>query len=828
MLAVVLILVFLVWVVVPLFKRARITEHGTEPLASVPAAPVLLATGVDEYQVMSWGLFGDGTLAVWRFDTGELVETLRPFGGEELTALSVANSDGRYAVGFADGKVRLAHFTFSSAFATAAELGEVAQRLDARGRALVGRTVVERTGEGEFRVQELRPVIGEPLEIGATNAITSVDASTANGVTRVLVCERGSRFHLATIEKRENPFTGETISSASSIALPWTGRSDGAEPRNVLVSGVGDRLFVVWRDGMARRYDARDVDRITLAEELDFVDGAGELTSLSFLIGRTTIVVGDSRGRLRAWFGVRPASATAVDGVEYVLAHELVDEGGARATSVASSSRGRAIVAGFADGAVRVYHVTSQKELFTERLDPPTPVVAVVFAPKDDGFAAWTNERSSRWTADLGHPEATVPALFGRVWYEGYEHPEHVWQSSSGTDDFEPKLGLVPLVFGTLKATLYSLLFGVPLALLAAIYTSEFLDKRLKVPLKSFVELMASLPSVVLGFIAAIILAPFVQDVVPSVLAAFLTIPLSLLLGAHLWQLLPPQLYVRWAGAPRFAAMFVALPVGVLMAVVAGPAFERWFFGGDLLGWLDGQHGNGVGGWMLLLLPACALVFAFGSARLLSPFLRRASLTWSRGRAASFDLARFGLSAVGVFALAWLGALALDGVGLDSRGGVLDTYEQRNALIVGFIMGFAIIPIIYTLAEDALSSVPSHLRLASLGAGATPWQTAVRIVVPTAMSGLFSAVMIGLGRAVGETMIVLMATGNTAVMSWNVFDGFRTLSANIAVELPEAVKDSTHYRTLFLAGLCLFAMTFVANTAAELVRQRFRKRAYQL
>jgi len=88
--------------------------------------------------------------------------------------------------------------------------------------------------------------------------------------------------------------------------------------------------------------------------------------------------------------------------------------------------------------------------------------------------------------------------------------------------------------------------------------------------------------------------------------------------------------------------------------------------------------------------------------------------------------------------------------------------------------------------------------------------------------------MIGLGRAVGETMIVLMATGNTPVMDWNVFSGFRTLSANIAVELPESVPNDTHYRVLFLAALVLFAITFVVNTFAELVRQRFRKRAFQL
>jgi phosphate transport system permease protein len=96
------------------------------------------------------------------------------------------------------------------------------------------------------------------------------------------------------------------------------------------------------------------------------------------------------------------------------------------------------------------------------------------------------------------------------------------------------------------------------------------------------------------------------------------------------------------------------------------------------------------------------------------------------------------------------------------------------------------------------------------------------------MSGIFSAVMIGFGRAVGETMIVLMAAGNTPVMDWNVFNGFRTLSANIAVELPEAVQGSTHYRMLFLAALVLFAMTFALNTAAEAVRLRYRKRRVQL
>jgi phosphate transport system permease protein len=152
------------------------------------------------------------------------------------------------------------------------------------------------------------------------------------------------------------------------------------------------------------------------------------------------------------------------------------------------------------------------------------------------------------------------------------------------------------------------------------------------------------------------------------------------------------------------------------------------------------------------------------------------------------------------------------------------TYDQRNSLVVGVAMGFAVIPIIFTISEDAFSSVPASLSAASLALGASRWQTAMRVVIPTASPGVFSAIMVGFGRAVGETMIVLMATGNTPVMDWSIFNGFRTLSANIAVEIPEAPQGGTLYRTLFLAAALLFAMTFTLNTIAEVVRQRLRDR----
>ena len=151
-------------------------------------------------------------------------------------------------------------------------------------------------------------------------------------------------------------------------------------------------------------------------------------------------------------------------------------------------------------------------------------------------------------------------------------------------------------------------------------------------------------------------------------------------------------------------------------------------------------------------------------------------------------------------------------------------FDQRNAMVVGIAMGFAVIPTIFSISEDAIFSVPKHLSYGSLALGATPWQTLVGVVLPTASPGIFSALMIGLGRAVGETMIVLMATGNTPIMDANIFEGMRTLSANIAVEIPEAEVGSTHYRVLFLAAFVLFTFTFVLNTLAEMIRQRLRRK----
>lgn len=184
-----------------------------------------------------------------------------------------------------------------------------------------------------------------------------------------------------------------------------------------------------------------------------------------------------------------------------------------------------------------------------------------------------------------------------------------------------------------------------------------------------------------------------------------------------------------------------------------------------------------------------------------------------------------------VLALFWLGlrlSAPLEQLFFDGsmRAWLADSmgigFDQRNAIVVGLAMGFAVIPTIFSITEDAVFGVPKHLTQGSLALGTTRWQTMTRVVILTASPGIFSAVMIGFGRAVGETMIVLMATGNTPVMDFSIFQGMRTLAANIAMEVPESEVGSTHFRVLFLAALVLFAFTFAVNTFAEVIRHRLR------
>jgi len=813
--------VFLVAVSLPLFLSPTLTadeprtvETSSPPWFVIADQDLRLAAVIDQA----------GTCRLFELSTGKLLSVSAFPGDVKPTAFAASKGSDQIAVGLADGKIRLGSIQFKDTFPTD---DESTSSLKVGEYRATDNGIVVRIDDEQIRQTVLAVKWNDPVATSRTNPIIRMDLAQSASGSLVATAEDSGEVFLHRVSKKKDLLSGKEVVKLSSASVDQDGAQPwGREIASLSFLGNASQLLVIPKTGSIFRFDTHQPATPTFVAKEE-AGRATPISSTSMMLGRNTVLLGHESGEVDGEFLIREEkSAQHTSEQSLVLAKRLHPADGSPAVSLTSSNRSRLAAALFETGTISVYEVTTGDELVSSKLRIPTANATMGFAPRDDGIVVATPTAIEHLRLRAEHPEATLEALFTPIWYEGYQGPEYVWQSDT-SGGAEPKFGMMPLIFGTLKATVYSMLFGVPLAILAAIYTSEFLHPRVKARIKPTIELMAGLPSVVLGFIGAMVLAPWVAGNLPQVLASFVSIPVLFMLTGHLWQLLPTSFTLR-AQKYRFLIALVVLPIAVWLGFVIGPILENILLEGDIMLWLDGQAGSGLSGWIFILLPIAVVLTIWIENSAIDPWLRPRMSAMTRGKAAWVALIRFVAALAMVVLFAWIGALILDGVGWDPRGNVVGTYVQRNSLIVGFVMGFAIIPIIYTLADDALSTVPEHLRSASLGAGATPWQTTTWIVVPTAMSGLFSAVIVGLGRAVGETMIVLMAAGSTPIMEWNIFNGFRTLSANIAIELPEAAQGTTHYRTLFFAAVVLLIFTSILNTVAELVRIRFRRRAFQL
>jgi phosphate transport system permease protein len=823
------IMVFLVYEVAPLFKGG-VVESRSDYRWESRGTPIL-GLAIDDHKTIAVSIAKDGALSAWRPPTGVPLKIPSfDFKGKTVTAFSQALDPSKMAFGFSDGTAQLGRIDFRTEIfpedQIPANLQKIDETLSTDGSAIYSRVPGKQVRKTyvELDLSEETPVSESSSPIVALNYRVADFGERPKEVLVATDDKGGASLNI--VESKVNLFTRKTTKHVSKVPLPPL--PPDAAVKYALATDMGDEVYFVESSGRAYRYNTRDPDRPTRAETTNLLPPGVELTALGFLLGDRSLVVGGSDGSVGIYFSLEKKDATSTDGYSLVRTREFPPHRYA-VTGFSANQRGKSFATTDASGEIWLRHGTSQKTLLNLDANDNVPKQTLILAPRLNGLLALGQDgRASFWDFSVPHPETSLRTLFGKVWYEGYPGPTYTWQSTGATDAFEPKVSLVPLIFGTIKATFYSLLFAIPVALLAAIYTSEFLPGTVRSTVKPLMEVMASLPSVILGFVAALVLAPIVETWVAAILLAFVALPVSLIFAAFLWQLLPPRFALRLQGAVKHVLMIGVVGASLYVSYLSGPMFEGFFFGGNFMKWLNGGMGPAAPFTALLLLPVVAMIVSMKAASLFGGKLDEYISGLPMPYSALLDLIRWlGVAAITV-ALSYVVAVCLEYVGLDPRGSVVGTYVQRNTLIVGFAMGFAVIPIIYTLAEDALNSVPDHLRSASLACGATPWQTARWIVLPTAISGVFSAIMIGMGRAVGETMIVVMAAGNTPIMDWNIFEGLRALSANIAVEMPEAPKDGTLYRTLFLTALVLFSMTFVINTVAELVRLRFRKRTMQL
>lgn len=701
--SIVAILFVIVFEMIPLFRKSELLQDPSVVLKSPTEAFVL---GTDDYQEILWTAGPRGLQFHSLPDGARLpVDADLRIGSAAVTGAS-SPLQGSVVLGLADGRAVPVRITFAQSYAGGKRRSEPRVKVDPP-------VSLDRSGHS---VKLLAQAVTEsgPLVAGVT------------GVKEV---------SLLTL-KRKKALIGEGKPEEvlRSLSLPVD-----ASVTAVALDSRGDDLFVGFSDGQLLRVDLRNPDRPRTTPPLLGASRPGSaIMTLAFLNGDRTLVIGDAAGGIGTWQMLR-----AEEGSYFLSRLGTFEPHESAVVAISPSLRDKGFASLGARGTVHLNYSTTGETL-ARGSSEGKELRALALAPKADSLVALDGAgRLSRWKVVNPHPEITPAALFGKLWYEGYTRPEYVWQSTGGTDDFEAKFSLIPLIFGTLKGTFYALIVAVPLALLSALYVSQFMHPALKANVKPMIEVMAALPSVVLGFIGALWLAPRIERSIPGLLL-LPAVECALILGASAgWKMIPLGVRQRFKHGSEVLLIVPVVIVGAALSFGFGGWIESSMLGGDYQAWI--------------------------------------------------------LKALGL------------------------SYDQRNSVVVGLAMGFAVIPIIFTIAEDSLSNVPPYLAAGSLALGATRWQTAVKVILPSASPGIFSAVMIGFGRAVGETMIVLMATGNTPVMNWSPFKGFRALSANIAVELPEAPEGGTLFRVLFLAAFLLFLMTFAVNTAAEVVRIRLRK-----
>ncbi len=705
--AVMLIFFYLLYEVVPMFRGASMERVASYAVPGGGARTLYLAV---EEQAEIGGRVTDAGQVVF-FDTrsGEIRKTVELPVPNGITSLAMDEISTRVlAAGLPDGRALIFRHNYRARYLDDGSrvispviqypFGQEPIVVDDQGRGL--KNLAVRNGE-------------EALVI---SAVTDDD-----------------RTLLIVLEKEEDFFSGEVTLSRSVAELPHR-----TVPVLRMLLDPGQRwLFIANERGQLDIFDYRDRASPVQNSRIQLVDGGAQVTSLEFLLGGISLLVGDSTGTVSQWFLVRDSSNQYQLEKIRSFSHDT-----APILEIAIEHRRKGFAAIDANGVVGLYNTTAHRDVHDQPLFDVKPAAAAMAPRANALLAQGADGQVHFWKVHNEHPEVSWSALWDEVWYESYDEPKYVWQSSSASNDFEPKFSLMPLAFGTLKAAFYAMLLAAPLAVCGAMYTAFFMSASLRRKVKPIIELMEALPTVILGFLAGLWLAPFVEKNLPGVFSLLLLTPIAILVAGYVWTNLPARIRYR---VPEGWYPVLVVPVVIIAAwlsIASSPTVEAWFFDGDMRAWLSNDLGI--------------------------------------------------------------------------------AFDQRNALVVGLAMGFAVIPTIFSIAEDALFSVPRHLVNGSLALGATPWQTLVRVVLPTASPGIFSGLMIGLGRAVGETMIVLMATGNTPIMDANIFEGMRTLAANIAVEMPESEVGSTHYRILFLAAFVLFLFTFVFNTLAEIVRQRLR------
>ena len=591
--AIVLIAFYLFYVVLPMFKPSHIEQVASYP---VPGGTSTGASyyAMEEQREVGLRVTADASVVFFKSANGSLIhqQFLAQDAPADITAFSAGDPSQRLlAFGLEDGSALLATHEYHVTYPNDVRL--ILPGID-------------------------WPVGKLPIQVDeAGKAISIIASQSDEDQTTIAALTEDQRLLLMNITEEESILNDEAEISITKNRIPISGTVT-----HLMMDVEHRELYIAEESGLISYYDISDKAAPELVQRVQVVNAPEQITSLSFLSGGISILVGDSAGNITQWFPVRDQANNYT--LEKIRSFASQSAG---ITSIAPEYFRKGFLAVDDSGYLGIYHSTAHRTVKLDKIND-NRLTQLAVAPRANAMLVEDETGVLQlWEIDNEHPEISWSSIWGKVWYESREQPEYIWQSSSASSDFEPKFSLTPLAYGTLKAAFYAMLFAVPLSIMGAIYTAYFMSAKMRGFVKPAIEIMEALPTVILGFLAGLWFAPFVEQNMPGMFLCFLLLPVSVILAAYCWNRLPDQFRHRVPEGWEAALLLpVIIGAGIISFALSQP-LEIAFFGGNMPLWLSDELGI--------------------------------------------------------------------------------TYDQRNSLVVGIAMGFAVIPTIFSISEDAVYGVPN-------------------------------------------------------------------------------------------------------------------------
>ena len=610
--AILLIFFYLLWEIVPLFKAAQIEHWPTGSSAQIsyksPGGGQTIYLAIEEQAKIGLRISDAQKLVFFDSQKGNILleHTIKAPAGVKATSIAMVSEASRiFAIGFDNGSVKIFKHEYTSTYPD--------------GVRIITPSISYPLGEEPINVA---PTSVEQFAISNDEENWSIVAGSQKQFVQTNIsAEENLLTEEVEVTTQTNPLAHLPFIPSKVLLLPGQ--------RWMLATGEGEQ----WQ-GKVALIDMQATRDKQLSQMIQA--SAQPISSFSLLLGGNSLIIGDVSGVISQWFLVRD------DNNQWSLQKIRQFEGPKSAIAdIAMEQRRKGFAAIDKQGFLHLFNTTANRIALSVKVANEA-VTAIAYAPRSNALLIEQNGEIKQWSVDNEHPDISWQALWEKVWYEGYQEPEYIWQSSASNNDFEPKYSLMPLAFGTLKAAFYAMLLATPLAICGAIYTAYFMAPAMRKKVKPLIELMEALPTVILGFLAGLWLAPFIENNLAGIFVTLLGIPIAILGFGFGWANLPKAIRNLVPNGWDAALLIPVVILATLISLQFAQYVEVLIFGGDMRQWIT------------------------------------------------------------------------DEVGIP--------FDQRNALVVGIAMGFAVIPTIFTITEDAIFSVPKHLSYGSLALGATPWQ----------------------------------------------------------------------------------------------------------